>query len=78
MFDSLFFGPILAVGAQLFVYTFNRDGSNRARVTRIDPTRLTEAGRDLLPRAFRNERIMYGWIAAGSALLLYAGFYFRS
>ncbi|WP_375775795.1 hypothetical protein ACE103_28655 [Bradyrhizobium sp. ma5] len=77
LFGSLFFGAILAAAIHLFGRMLNLDGSGNARVTNIDPARLTEEGRPYLDRAIRNELILYGWIAMGIVLLVVAGLYFR-
>ncbi|WP_298279490.1 hypothetical protein [uncultured Bradyrhizobium sp.] len=78
LFDALFVGPGIAVAARVFGRIFNLGDSSGVRPTQIDPARLTEDGREHLARAIRNERMLYVWLAAGSVLLIFAGFYFKS
>lgn len=75
--DALFIGPGLAVAVHLLRRIFNLDGTDDTRATRIDPARLTDAGRTHLVRAIRNERITYAWIGAGSVLLVFVVYYFK-
>lgn len=77
LFESLFFGPFWAAAIHLFGRTLNFDGSRNARVTNIDPARLTDTGRLHLRRAIHHETILYGWIMFGIVLLVIAGVYFR-
>lgn len=78
LLDTILLGPGLAIAALMFGRIFNLDSAVSNRMTKIDPALLIADGRQHLARTIRRERILHGWMAVGSFLLIHAGYYYTN